>query len=108
MKNEEIAKYYDETTPWYGYFWYLNSESYALHIGLWDKSTKSFSEALQNTNRFMASQAKITSNSKILDAGCGIGGSSFWLAKNIGAHVTGISISKSQIKKADALLKAKK
>lgn len=39
----------------------------------------------------------------MLDAGCGIGGSSIWLAKNIQCTVTGISISEKQINNAQNL-----
>jgi tocopherol O-methyltransferase len=109
MTNKDsIATWYDETIPFYKYFWYLNSDSFALHYGLWNKDTKSFAEALQNINKFMAEQAEITSDSKVLDAGCGIGGSALWLAKHSGAHVVGISISEKQIEKANSLAKAKK
>ena len=41
--------------------------------------------------------------SRILDVGCGIGGSSRILAKHYGFHVTGITISPAQVKRAQEL-----
>lgn len=50
----------------------------------------------------LSQHACITRNDAVLDAGCGVGGSSVWLAKNIGCQVTGISLNAMQIKKARA------
>jgi tocopherol O-methyltransferase len=107
MDTQTIAHWYDESTLLYKLFWYRNSDSFALHYGLWDPQTTSMGEALSNTNAFMAAQAHITSSSRVLDAGCGIGGSAMWLAKHTGASVTGINISHTQIRKAQALAQAK-
>jgi tocopherol O-methyltransferase len=108
MDKQAIATWYDESSPMYRYFWYLNSNSFALHYGLWDKKTKNIGDALQNTNKVMAEQANITPNDRVLDAGCGIGGSVLWLAKNKKAEVVGISISAKQIEKAKILAKQAK
>jgi hypothetical protein len=44
MEKHVIAQGYDESTPLYRYFWYLNSDSFALHYGLWEKETKHIEE----------------------------------------------------------------
>ena len=108
MDKQAIATWYDESSPLYRYFWYLNSDSFALHYGFWDNKTKHIGDALQNTNKVMAEQANITQNDRILDAGCGIGGSVLWLAKYKKAGVVGISISAKQIEKAKTLAKQAK
>ena len=41
--------------------------------------------------------ADVKENERILDAGCGVGGSCFFLAKEKNARVTGISLSQKQI-----------
>ena len=97
MDKLKISQYYNYTLPFYRFFWHGNTN--AIHYGFWDKNTKNLKEALLNTNKFLAKEAKISSNSRVLDAGCGIGGSALWLAKNIGAKVISISISKKQIEK---------
>ena len=46
---------------------------------------------------------KLSKGSRILDVGCGIGGSSRILAKHYGFNVTGITISPAQVKRARQL-----
>src|SRR4030042_1573212 len=103
--QKEVSSYYDYTLPFYRFFWYKNRESMLIHYGLWKKGTKSFEEALMNTNRFLAKIANIKKEDIVLDAGCGVGGSSIWLAENLAAEVTGISISNKQIDEARKLAK---
>lgn len=101
FSNEEIARYYDLSEVHYRIFWNLG-ESRALHYGMWNEDTKTFHESLMNTNRTMAECAKISKNDRVLDAGCGVGGSSLWMAKNIGCRVTGISLSAKQVAQGNA------
>jgi tocopherol O-methyltransferase len=98
--STDIATYYDVSEDHYMYFWDLN-QSHSLHYGYWDASTKTFREALANINRILAEKAAITAGTKVLDAGCGVGGSSIWLAKNKQANVTGITVSKKQAARAN-------
>ncbi len=103
---EQIAEYYDKTQQFYKIFWHRDNESNALHYGFWESETKSVKEALLNENKFLADILQISSGSKILDAGCGIGGSTLWLAENFNASVVGITLSEKQLEKADQLAKA--
>lgn len=96
VTNQDIEKYYDENQILYNLFW---SQS-ALHYGFWEKDTKNLSEAILNTNRFVLDCLKIKGDDKVLDAGCGIGGSSIFIAENSDAQVTGITLSDIQLKKA--------
>lgn len=104
-QTKQIAEYYDKTLPFYKIFWHGDDESYALHYGFWDKDTKSVKEALLNENKFLADILKISFDIKILDAGCGIGGSTIWLAKNFDVSVAGITLSEKQLEKARQLAK---
>lgn len=99
MSQSSISDYYDYTLPFYKIFWHKNNSN-ALHYGFWEKDTQNLQEALINTNRYLAKKANITKDDIVLDAGCGIGGSSVWLAKNIGCNVTGITISDEQVTQA--------
>ena len=100
MDKNKIAEYYDVTLPYYKRFWHRDSESNALHYGFWEKDTKTVKDALLNENRLLAEIAGITNGTKVLDAGCGIGGSAIWLAKHKGADVVGITLSEKQIEMA--------
>ena len=99
--NEDIARYYDLSRTHYENMWDLR-RSRSLHYGYWDRTTKNFHQALLNINKVLAQRAGISKTMRVLDAGCGVGGSSLWLAKNIGCSVTGISLSKQQIAIAEA------
>ncbi len=71
-----------------------------LHYGIWDQSVKSLSEAILNTNAQLAALGQITSQDKVLDSGCGVGGSAIFLAKQFGCSVTGITLSARQVQTA--------
>ncbi|MBC7450973.1 MAG: class I SAM-dependent methyltransferase [Cytophagales bacterium] len=100
FSTNDIARYYDVSEDHYVFFWDLN-QSHALHYGYWDTNTKSFREALANINKLMADTAGITEGMKVLDAGCGVGGSTMWLAAHKSASVKGITLSHKQAKRGN-------
>lgn len=104
FNNQDIADYYDQTEVHYRRFWKLKNH-YAIHYGIWGEGIRTFGQALENTNRILAEKACIKSSDRVLDAGCGIGGSAFFLASNRGCGVTGISLSKKQIDSARRISK---
>ena len=95
----DTAKHYDDCYWDYRTAWFDN-ENLALHYGYWEEGIKTHSQALLNKNRIMAEVAGIKPEDHVLDAGCGIGGSSIWLAKNIGCRATGITVSADQVRHA--------
>ena len=97
--KDQVIAYYEGTIFDYGLFWYTPNDL-AIHYGFSDEKTKRHSDRLLNENRFLADTARIKSTDYILDAGCGVGGSTIWLAKNYRTRVVGIAISPSQIAKA--------
>ncbi len=105
--STDIENYYDQTEVHYHMFWKLE-EAAGLHYGIWDENIKSTSEAILNTNKLLMNLGEIKKEHKILDAGCGIGGSSIYLAKNIGCNVHGITLSKKQSETANRLAKKNK
>ncbi len=97
--NEDIRNYYDHTEPHYRQWWNME-DSMGLHYGVWDKNTGSLAEAIVNTNAQLAEMGAIKPTDIVLDAGCGVGGSSIFLAKKYGCKVTGITLSERQVKTA--------
>ncbi len=98
--NQNIAQYYDQTLNHYQNWWRLNN-NLAVHYGIWDKNTKGFQDALSNTNKILMEIANIKEGERILDAGCGVGGSAFYLARNRNASVKGITLSEKQLAYAE-------
>jgi tocopherol O-methyltransferase len=94
-----VISYYDGT--WFDYRWlWLNSENNAIHFGYHDEQRRSHAESLLNTNRVLAEVAAIHPGDRVLDAGCGVGGSSIWLAEQRGATVVGITPVRTQVERA--------
>ena len=96
MANSNVADYYNQTQQHYDQWWNLKKDM-ALHYGLWFPGTQTFSESLRNTNKYLADLAAINTNTRVLDAGCGVGGSAIFLAKNRNCQVTGITLSEKQV-----------
>jgi cyclopropane fatty-acyl-phospholipid synthase-like methyltransferase len=107
LKKQDIVDYYDQCEVDYKNNWHLD-DCLALHIGYWDETTISLPQALLRQNEIMMKKGKITSCDRVLDAGCGIGGSSIYLSKNCGCRVMGITLSKQQAVSAAALSKIHK
>ncbi len=97
--HSKIESYYDESLRDYEIVWQLK-HSLALHYGYWDKDTRTHRQALWNMNYEVAKNAQIKQTDAVLDAGCGVGGTSFFLANNIGCRVHGISLSQAHINRA--------
>src|SRR5882724_12017722 len=94
--HQKIEEYYNSTENAYKDSWDLDN-SLAIHYGYWDNKVNSFSQSLQRMNEVMMEAAGITSDDRVLDAGCGVGGSSIFLASRLSCKVTGISLSERQI-----------
>lgn len=97
--HKKIVEYYRSTENAYKDSWDLD-KSLAIHFGYWDEKVKSFPESLLRMNEVMMETASIGPGDLVLDAGCGVGGSSIYLANKIGCTVTGITLSERQRQQA--------
>ena len=94
--QEDTAKHYDDCYRDYLAAW-CNRDNLALHYGYWDEQTPyAHHQALLNKNQVLYDKAGIKPDDTVLDAGCGIGGSSIWMGRQHGNRVTGITISAKQ------------
>lgn len=99
---ERVIRYYDQTWIDYRILW-LNPRNLAFHFGYYDAEHRVHAAALENSNRVLADLAGVRPGDRVLDAGCGVGGSSCWLAQHRGAEVVGITPVQSQIEQARAI-----
>jgi cyclopropane fatty-acyl-phospholipid synthase-like methyltransferase len=99
MNSKYIHDYYDYCHKDFKRIWHLD-RCMAMHMGFWDNGTKRLRDALLKENVVLAKQAGVSLNDRVLDAGCGVGGSSIFLAKNYGCNVTGITVSTQQVRYA--------
>lgn len=81
--------------------------SVGMHFGLWDAGARTHAEASLRMNEVMADAAAVTTDGEVLDAGCGFGGSSLWLAERRGARVHGISNVPIHVRRAGRLAAAR-
>jgi len=98
--KQNIISYYHSSQWIYKYFCY-NDTSLGMHFGFWDKNTKNLQEALINENTIIIKLAGIRKGMRVLDAGCGVGGTAIQIAEKTGAKVWGITITPSQVVQAN-------
>lgn len=90
VQKSVIRTHYDLSTLFYRLMWGPH-----IHHGLWSGDESPRVAQLQLTEK-MAELADIHGGERVVDIGCGMGGSSIWLAKNRGCDVTGVTISSVQ------------
>ena len=90
VTKNEIRLHYDLSTAFYRLFWGPH-----IHHGLW-QDDESPAVAQRQLIDAMATRAAIAPGERVVDVGCGMGGSSVHLAKQYDAEVTGITISSVQ------------
>lgn len=87
-----IKEHYDMVSPYYYKLWGEH-----LHHGYWVDGNETKEEAQIALTKYLAQRADIKPDSKILDVGCGFGGSSIYLSKKYNAETVGITISQVQV-----------
>ncbi len=104
---EDTAQHFEDCHNDYLFAW-CNSDNLAFHYGYWDSDEPyNQHQALINKNQLLYDKAKITPEDRVLDAGCGVGGSSMWMAKNFKNRATGITLSGKQVDYATKQAKRK-
>lgn len=93
--KHRVIEHYDVVSPYYRSLWGEH-----LHHGYWIRGDESKEKAQLQLIEHLAQIANLKPHSDILDIGCGFGASSFYLAKQYSASVTGITISSVQVEMA--------
>lgn len=99
IHQNNIVDYYRLCNNAYRDAWKLDTNM-QLNLGLWKKGTKNLAQALHHLNKEIAIKGAIKSEDSILDAGCGVGGTAIFMAREYSCKVTGITLSPLQAEKA--------
>jgi tocopherol O-methyltransferase len=90
IQKSSIRKHYQLGTLFYRLLWGPH-----IHHGLWNGDESASIAQCQLTDA-LADLAKITASDRMVDIGCGMGGSSIRLAKTRGVDATGVTLSPIQ------------
>jgi tocopherol O-methyltransferase len=103
--KDRIKLHYDLASDYYLSLWGEH-----IHHGYWpteeSEATQTKEEAQANLIQLLLDISKLPAKSSVLDVGCGIGGTSRYLASKHDSSVTGITISTKQVEIAVRLTKA--
>ena len=99
--KRRIREHYDGCSESYVALWGKH-----VHHGLWRPGSEDITKerAQEVLVEELYAHAQVPAGGKVLDVGCGVGGTSCWLAAR-GHNVTGISLSPKQIEMAQAAMK---
>jgi cyclopropane fatty-acyl-phospholipid synthase-like methyltransferase len=104
--RQAVIDYFDQTHNDYRLLWGIDRHL-GMHCGFFDAGHRGHDDAVLNMNQVLASIAGVGPGVRVLDAGCGIGGSAVWLAENLGARVVGVNINERQIEQARRAARAR-
>jgi len=91
IEKKSIRGHYDLATPFYRLLWGPH-----IHHGLWLNETLTPYQAQCQLTDTLADLIGVTAKDRLLDIGCGMGGSSIRLAKQRGCRCHGITLSPVQ------------
>lgn len=109
-KSRTIASYFEQHWDIFKK-WCYASETLGIHYGYYDNIVNNFKDAVLNMNDLIGELLNLDVNKieKILDVGCGVGGTSIYLGgKYSNVHFTGITNSKKQVEMGRKFIKEKK
>ncbi|WP_456426334.1 class I SAM-dependent methyltransferase [Rhodocaloribacter sp.] len=90
--HADVAAHYDALDGFYRELWGEH-----LHHGLWETGRETPEAAVRKLAGRVAVEARITPGDAVCDVGCGYGATARMLARDYGAHVTGLTLSEAQV-----------
>jgi tocopherol O-methyltransferase len=104
---QQVIDYFDQTRDDYRFLWGVDRH-FGLHCGYFDEQARRHDDAVLHMNQILATLAGISAEERVLDAGCGIGGSAVWLAEKRSAYVDGVNINRRQLEQARQLVRSRR
>lgn len=92
-----VAEHYDELDPFYREIWGEH-----VHHGLWTTGREAPDQAVEALVAHLAERLDLQPGQHVCDVGCGYGATAEWLSRRHGVHVTGVTISSAQFKRAQS------
>jgi len=93
--TEDIRRHYDALSGFYQLLWGPH-----IHHGYWEDNEKTAEAQVKLIER-LAARLQVARDHRVLDIGCGLGGSACWLAKTFGCSVLGLTLSPVQAQAAE-------
>jgi tocopherol O-methyltransferase len=90
-----VADHYDELDPFYREIWGDH-----VHHGLWSTGREDSAEATIALIARVAEELALRPGERVCDVGCGYGATAEWLSDRFDVHVTGVTVSEAQYKRA--------
>ncbi|MCI0520279.1 MAG: methyltransferase domain-containing protein, partial [Chloroflexi bacterium] len=104
-ENERIIDYYNRNTNLFMKLGGSGEEIAAIHRQVWGPGVRTRRESFEYLNRRVAEALAPAlhgeDEARLLDLGCGLGGTSTWMARRLGLPVTGVTISGVQARAAE-------
>lgn len=91
--KKQVREHFNIASPYYRDLWGMH-----IHHGYYLTGKETKEEAQEALLKLIIKKLELKENSKVLDIGCGIGGTDIWLSKNYNCKTTGITIAPEQVK----------
>jgi len=95
IDKQKVKDQYDRASPYFRDLWGEH-----IHHGYWINGDETKEKAQLQLIEHLAKAAGLKTGAKLVDVGCGLGGSSIYLAKHYKVAATGITISPVQVEMA--------
>lgn len=79
----------------------------SFHLGYFAQGGESLGEALDAHTDLVSELARLREGQRVLDVGCGVGAPALRIADRYGCRVTGVNISREQVRQGRALIAAR-
>jgi O-methyltransferase StaMB len=80
----------------------------SFHIGYFGSGSETLAEALDAHTDLVGEMARLQARQLVLDAGCGIGAPALRIAERYGSEITGVNISREQVRQGRQLIEERR